>query len=230
MTAVQEILPAARILRWDADTTSRKGSHEALLHAFAEQQADVLIGTQMIAKGLDLPLVTLVGVVAADLGLFLPDFRSGERTFQLLTQVAGRAGRSERGGRVIVQSYRPDHYVVQAAARHDYTGFFARELAFRSEHGYPPLRRLARLLMRDARLERVRQETRRMAELLRQRLTALGLAETADVLGPAPAFFERHRGHYRWQLLLRAPDPATVLRGLEIPLGWHVDIDPLSIL
>ncbi len=230
VAAVQEILPAARILRWDADTTSRKGSHEQLLQTFAEHQADILIGTQMIAKGLDLPLVTLVGVVAADLGLFLPDFRSGERTFQLLTQVAGRAGRSERGGRVIVQSYRPDHYVVQAAARHDYAGFFARELAFRREHGYPPLRRLARLLLRDTRLERVRQESRRMAELLRQRLTALGLVGSADLLGPAPAFFERHRGHYRWQLLLRAPDPAAVLRGLEIPLGWHVDIDPLSLL
>lgn len=229
--AVKEILPGARVLRWDADTTGRKGSHEQIMAAFATHQADVLIGTQMIAKGLDLPLVTLVGVVAADVGLFLPDFRSSERTFQLLTQVAGRAGRSQRGGRVVIQTYRPDHYVIQAAAQHDYQGFYARELAFRREHGYPPVRKLARLIYWEKRLDRVKQETNRMAAVVRHRLASMGLESAgATLLGPAPAFFERHRGYYRWQLLLRAPDPAAVLRGLEIPFGWRVDIDPLSTL
>lgn len=229
--AVKEILPGARVLRWDADTTTRKGSHEQLLAAFANHEADILIGTQMIAKGLDLPLVTLVGVVAADTGLFLPDFRSGERTFQLLTQVAGRAGRSQRGGRVIIQTYRPEHYVIQAAARHDYHGFYMRELAFRREHGYPPLRRMARLIYWDKRLERVKQETKRMAAVLRHRLKEMGLEGLgSSLLGPAPAFFERYRGYYRWQLLLRAPEPSAVLRGLDIPLGWRIDIDPLTTL
>ncbi|HAJ36211.1 MAG TPA: primosomal protein N' [Chloroflexi bacterium] len=229
--AVKEILPTARVLRWDADTTVRKGSHEQIMTAFASHAADILIGTQMIAKGLDLPLVTLVGVVSADIGLFLPDFRSSERTFQLLTQVAGRAGRSARGGRVVIQSYRPDHYVIQAAARHDYHSFYARELDFRREHGYPPVRRLARLVYWEKRLERVKQETQRMAAVVRQRLETMGLeGQVASLLGPAPAFFERYRGYYRWQLLLRAPDPAVVLRGVDIPFGWRVDIDPVSLL
>lgn len=229
--AVKEIVPAARVLRWDADTTARKGSHEQLMATFTAHEADILIGTQMIAKGLDLPLVTLVGVISADIGLFLPDFRSSERTFQLLTQVAGRAGRSARGGRVVLQSYRPDHYVIQAAARHDYQGFYARELDFRREHGYPPVRRLARLIFWEKRLDRVKQETQRMATIVRRRLESMGLeGQSASLLGPAPAFFERHRGYYRWQLLLRAPDPAVVLRGLDIPFGWRIDIDPLSLL
>ena len=229
--AVTEILPSARVLRWDADTTSRKGSHERIMAAFAAHDADILIGTQMIAKGLDLPLVTLVGVISADIGLFLPDFRSSERTFQLLTQVAGRAGRSQRGGRVVVQTYRPDHYVIQAAARYDYAGFYTRELAFRREHGYPPARRLIRLIYWEKRLDRVKQEANRMAAILRQRLVALGLeGDAASLLGPAPAFFERYRGNYRWQLLLRAPDPSVVLRGIDIPFGWRIDVDPQPIL
>src|SRR5687768_13718832 len=146
---VNEFAPEARVLRWDADTARKRGEHEAILQRFASHEADVLVGTQMIAKGLDLPLVTLVGVVAADVGLYLPDFRSGERTFQLLTQVAGRAGRSRHGGRVVIQTYTPDHYVIQAAARHDFTGFYRREISYREEYRYPPLRRMARLVYWD---------------------------------------------------------------------------------
>ena len=126
----------------------------------------MLVGTQMIAKGLDLPLVTLVGVVAADVGLYLPDFRSGERTFQLLTQVAGRAGRSARGGRVIIQTYQPEHYAIQAAAQHDYDAFYEREMTFRREHGYPPMRRLARLVYWDKKLEKVQIPCAEMAAVL----------------------------------------------------------------
>lgn len=228
---IQEIAPRARLLRWDADTTSTKGSHAIILRRFADHEADVLVGTQMIAKGLDLPLVTLVGVVAADVGLYLPDFRSGERTFQLLTQVAGRAGRSERGGRVVIQTYRPEHYAIQAAAQHDYLAFYQREIDFRHEHGYPPLRRLARLIYWDKKSEKAQAAAEEMVAILRHRLQNMALeGKFTAVLGPAPAFFARYRNYYRWQVLLHAPDPAAVLRGLSIPFGWRVDIDPVSML
>ena len=228
---VSEIAPRATLLRWDADTTGRKGSHEAILSRFAAGEANVLVGTQMIAKGLDLPMVTLVGVVAADVGLHLPDFRSGERTFQLLTQVAGRAGRSQRGGRVVIQTYAPEHYAIQAAAQHDYHAFYEREIAFREEHGYPPLRRLARLVYWEKKLEKAQAASESLAAVLRQRLESMALAgEFAGVLGPAPAPFARYRGYYCWQILLRAPDPALVLRGVDLPFGWRVDVDPLSTL
>lgn len=229
--AVQEISPRARILRWDADTTGTKGSHEEILARFAAHEADVLVGTQMIAKGLDLPLVTFVGVVSADVGLYLPDFRAAERTFQLLTQVAGRAGRSARGGRVIFQTYKPEHYAVQAAKEHDYAAFYQREMRFRREQGYPPAGRLARLVFWHKKLETVQERCAEMAAALRARIDAASLpGEKFDLIGPAPAFFARHRGFYRWQILIRGPDPARLLRGLEIPFGWRVDVDPVSVL
>jgi len=173
----------------------------------------------------------LVGVIAADVGLYLPDFRSGERTFQLLTQVAGRAGRSQRGGRVVIQTYRPDHYAIQTAAQHDYQAFYHREIDFRLEHGYPPLRRLARLIYWDKKSAKAQAAAEEMAAILRHRLQSMGLeGKFAGVLGPAPAFFARYRSYYRWQILLNAPDPAAVLRGLSIPFGWRLDIDPVSML
>jgi primosomal protein N' (replication factor Y) len=175
--------------------------------------------------------VTLVGIVAADVGLYLPDFRSGERTFQLLTQVAGRAGRSQRGGRVVIQTYTPQHYAIQAAAQHDYAAFYAREIAFRQVHGYPPIRRLARLIYWDKSLAQAQAEASRMASAVQARIQTLGvLGEASDLMGPAPAFFARYRGQYRWQVIVRSPDPAAILRGLAIPFGWRVDIDPMSTL
>lgn len=228
---IKEIAPRARLLRWDADTAAAKGSHEEILRRFAAHEADILVGTQMIAKGLDFPLVTLVGVVAADVGLYLPDFRSSERTFQLLTQVAGRAGRSIHGGRVVFQTYNPEHYAIQAAAQHDYSAFYQREVAFRQAHGYPPLRRLARLVYWDKKLEKAQAASEAMAATLRRRLQEIGIAgEAVTVIGPAPAFFARYRSYYRWQVLLRAPDPAQVLHTIAIPFGWRVDIDPMSML
>lgn len=228
---VHQLAPRARVLRWDADVTAAKGSHERILRSFTAHEADVLIGTQMIAKGLDLPLVTLVGVVAADVGLYLPDFRSSERTFQLLTQVAGRAGRSARGGRVVIQTYTPDHYAIQAAARHDYQAFYQREMVFRREQGYPPVQRLARLIYWHKKLEKAKEETKRMAAALRYQLTQLGLeGDWIGVLGPAPAFFARYRDYYRWQIVVQAPDPAQLVRRVEIPFGWRIDIDPVSLL
>ncbi len=228
---VGQISPRARLLRWDRDTTGRKGSHEQILERFAAHEADVLIGTQMIAKGLDLPLVTLVGVVSADVGLYLPDFRAAERTFQLLMQVAGRAGRSKRGGRVIFQSYTPQHYALQAAAAHDYRAFYEKEIAFRQEQFYPPVSRVARLIFWHKKLETVEEQTRRMAVSLRRRAEELGVwGEGTELLGPAPAPYARYRGNYRWQIIVRAADPSIILRSIDIPFGWRIDVDPVSMM
>jgi primosomal protein N' (replication factor Y) len=169
--------------------------------------------------------------VAADVGLYLPDFRSGERTFQLLTQVAGRAGRSRHGGRVVIQSYTPDHYVIQAAAQHDYTGFYRREISYREEYGYPPLQRMARLVYWDKKLDKAQAAAEQMAAMIQMRLRDMGLRpDDASLVGPVPAFFARFRGYYRWQLLLLATDPAVVLRRLTIPFGWRIDVDPVTVL
>ncbi len=227
--SVHQMFPGARTLRWDHDTASRRGAHELIMERFSSGQADVLVGTQMVAKGLDLPLVTLVGVISADTALNLPDFRAAERTFQLLTQVAGRAGRGLRGGRVVVQTYNPAHYAVRSAARHDYVAFAERELAFRHEQRYPPYRRLARLEYRHRKSERARGVAERLAKTLRATLTARGLPQT-DLIGPAPAFFAKRRDLYRWQIILRAADPADLLRHIKIPRGWQIDVDPVSLL
>jgi primosomal protein N' (replication factor Y) len=216
-------------LRWDRDTASNYAAHAAILHLFSTGLAHVLVGTQMITKGLDLPLVTVVGVISADSALNLPDFRSSERTFQLLTQVSGRAGRGLLGGRVILQTYHPDHYAVVAAAAHDYAGFAARELAFRREQGYPPYRRLAKLTYEDPSPSRAKSESATLAAELDQVLSQRGLART-DLIGPVPPFFARLRGRYRWQIILRHADPAGLLRSVHIPPGWQVDVDPVSVL
>jgi len=227
--AVHQRWPHVRTLRWDRDTAHDYAAHAAILDLFSTGLAHVLVGTQMIAKGLDLPLVTVVGVISADNALNLPDFRSGERTFQLLTQVAGRAGRGLLGGRVILQTYHPDHYAITAAATHNYARFAVRELAFRRERGYPPYRRLAKLVYEDASLSRARAEAEALAETLRGAMASHGIAVT-DLLGPAPAFFARLRGRHRWQILLRHPDPAQFLCAVPIPPGWRVDVDPVDVL
>jgi len=227
------LFPHARIARWDRDTATTRRAHERILAQFVEHKADILVGTQMVAKGLDLPLVTLVGVVAADVGLFLPDFRAAERTFQLLAQVAGRAGRSPLGGRVIVQTYAPEHYAIRAAARHDFVGFYAQEIRFRQEQGYPPFVRLARLIYSDHDFHRAQVETERVVGLLRSRLAAA--ASQAEgipdgLIGPAPCFFARQRGRYRWQIIVRSADPSAILSGLDLSPAWRIDIDPISLL
>ena len=228
--AVRERWPQARLLRWDRDTARTAEAHWNILQRFSDGQADVLVGTQMIAKGLDLPLVTVVGVISADTGLNLPDFRAAERTFQLLEQVAGRAGRGLRGGRVVIQTYHPDHYAVRAVEHHDYEGFVREELAFRRALDYPPYVRMARLLYRHRDLRRAEVAARDLAERLREALAREGLPPT-DLIGPAPAFFMRIRGRYRWQILLRHADPPAFLRrGGGVPPGWQVDVDPVDVL
>ncbi|MGD8243889.1 MAG: primosomal protein N' [Anaerolineae bacterium] len=221
--------PEARLLRWDRDTAQTHEAHTNILRRFADGAADVLVGTQMITKGLDLPLVTVVGVISADTALNLPDFRSGERTFQLLTQVAGRAGRGLLGGRVVIQTYHPDHYAVAAASKHDYEAFAEQELAFRRGQGYPPYSRLAKLTCEDRDYSRARARAQQLAQVLRDALASERLPVTA-LIGPAPPFFARLRGRYRWQILLRHPAPPAFLGNVHIPAGWRVDVDPVSVL
>ena len=229
VTEVAALFPHARTLRWDRDTVGRKGDHERMLDTFLDHKADVLIGTQMIAKGLDLPLVSLVGVVAADTGLHLPDFRAGERAFQLLTQVAGRAGRRGADAEVVIQTYAPEHYALQAAQEHDYAAFFTQEIAFRRQTNYPPFSRLVRFVYTGSSDARSRTAAEALAAELRQLAQAVDLADWS-LIGPAPAFFHRQRNHYRWHVILRASDPSALLARLRLPHGWVVDIDPVQVL
>jgi primosomal protein N' (replication factor Y) len=225
---VQALFPGARTLRWDHETTRVKGAHELILSHFANQRADVLIGTQMIAKGLDLPLVTLVGVVLADVGLNLPDYRATERTFQVLMQVAGRAGRSLLGGKVVLQTFQPDNYVIQAASRHDYQAFYDTEIDYRKRIGYPPFSRLVRLEYRSA----DRQEAEEQAQALATKLRNLIKKEdrrATELIGPAPCFFEKLGGFYRWQVVARGPDPVSFLKD-QYPENWRIEVDPISLL
>jgi primosomal protein N' (replication factor Y) len=226
---VQALFPQARPLRWDRDTVTRKGDHGRMLDAFLRREADVLVGTQMIAKGLDLPLVSVVGVVAADTGLHLPDFRAGERTFQVLTQVAGRAGRRSAGAQVVIQTYNPDHYALLAAQEHDYKAFFAQEIAFRRQTGYPPYSRLVRFVYAGTSDERGKRAAEALVDEVRQIGAQLELGDWG-VIGPAPAFFHRQRNRFRWHLLLRATDPAPLLDQLRLAPGWTVDVDPVHVL
>jgi primosomal protein N' (replication factor Y) len=221
--------PQARITRWDRDTTGGRHSHEQLLAGFINQEADILVGTQMIAKGLDLPLVTLVGVISADVSLGLPDYRTGERAFQNLAQVAGRAGRGLRGGRVIIQTYKPEHYAIQAAAEHDYTAFYLDEIRFRTQHTYPPFRRLAKLLWVDPVNQRGQREAEKLARGLRRHAREEALAAT-EILGPTPPFFNRIDGRYRWQIVIRSPDPGRLLADFPLPRRWILVMDPVSTL
>ena len=225
---VHELFPNARTLRWDADTTG-KIFCTILLHLFfSAHRADILIGTQMLAKGLDLPLVTLVGVVLAEVGLNLPDFRAAERSFQVLTQVAGRAGRSPLGGKVIMQTYQPESYVIQAAAGHDFKTFYKQELGYRRALGYPPFSRLVKLEYRHRDAARVEAEAKSLAQELRVWIDEAGLIQT-DFIGPVPCFFTRLNGLYRWQIILRGPDPRQILQGRHLR-DWMVEVDPPNIL
>ena len=234
-SAVLKEFPGARVLRWDADTARFKGAHDLILDHFTQHRADILIGTQMLAKGLDLPLVTLVGVVLADVSLNLPDFRAAERTYQLLTQVAGRAGRSSRGGRVILQTFQPDHYAIQAAAAYDAHGFYQAELAWRQKTGYPPYSRLLKIEFRHSDALAVQKAALAAGEQLAAAIAAHNYRNTS-LIGPVPCFYHKRAGIYRWQLIIRAPDPRRVLDAHPLtswqPGGLSVDynLDPINLL
>jgi primosomal protein N' (replication factor Y) len=221
--------PAARVARWDRDSGKGRDAATDLWARFRRREIDVLVGTQLVAKALDFPLVTLVGVVLADVGLYLPDFRAAERSFQLLTQVAGRAGRGERPGQVIVQTYSPQHYAIQYAAQHDYDGFYQREIAFRAEHGYPPFGRLVRFVYSSSNDQRCWRDAGRLRRLLQERADQLA-DPGLRLMGPAPCYVERLRGRYRWQMIVRADDLEPFLDGLVLPAGWIIDVDPVNLL
>ena len=220
--------PRARQLRWDSDVIAGRTSHESILQKFRSREADILIGTQMIAKGLDIPSVTLVGVVSADTSLNLPDFRSGERTFQLLSQVAGRAGRGPSGGRVIIQTFSPDHYAIRAAARHDYSSFYEQEIAYRRQLHNPPFTSLARLVFAHTNDSVCQREAEKMKLRLLDEIAARGVSGI-DIIGPAPAFIHRLRGRFRWHLILRGSGLSAFLSPMDFPRGWTVDIDPVGL-
>lgn len=225
---LQEKFPDLKAIRLDSDTTRRKGAHRAILNKFGQGKAQVLIGTQMVAKGLDFPNVTLVGVLSADLSLNFPDVRASERTFQLLTQVAGRSGRGDLPGQVIVQCYEPRHFAISCAQNHDYLGFYRREITFRRKQGYPPFRHLTRILISGGRLDTEKAAKQIAEHLIRNRFNK------ADILGPVPAPIAKLQGRYRWQLVLKSDYLVdALLRKLPtMPEKVHVsiDIDPLFML
>ena len=212
---VVAMFPHANVARLDRDTSARKGAQREILAAFHRGESDVLVGTQMVAKGHDIPNVTLVGVIAADLGLHFPDYRAGERTFQLLTQVAGRAGRGEDPGRVVIQSFLPDHYAIALAQTHDYASFYREELARRKPHGYPPYRSLLQVTLAAAEDAVVRRAAEDLARVPGQ-LQGLEEARSVEVLGPAPCAIPRVRDRFRWQLLLLGPAEQVRFVGTEI--------------
>jgi primosomal protein N' (replication factor Y) len=226
---VKHFFPEARMLRWDRDVITRRYAHEELLKNFRDHKADVLIGTQMIAKGLDLPQVTLAGVISADTGLNFPDFRSSERTFQLLCQVAGRAGRGIKSGKVIIQTYSPDNYIIEAAAKHDYLGFYYKEIDYRRQYNYPPFSQLVRLVYSHTDEELCRREVERVYRLILDEKARKDIIDF-NVIGPVPAFAFRARGRYRWQLFLRGPDSTRMLSRLTLPRGWTIDVDPVGVV
>ncbi|GBR74354.1 hypothetical protein NO1_1546 [Candidatus Termititenax aidoneus] len=208
----------ARILRMDSDTTTQRGAHEKILQEFLAADRAVLLGTQMIAKGHDFSAVTLVGIIAADALLNLPDFRSAEQTFQLLTQAAGRAGRGSQAGRVIVQTYQPEHYAVQAASRHDAPGFYAQELVVRRELNYPPFSRLTAIVFAAA----DEAQARKMAEHYARKYAP-------QALGPAPCIIRKLKGYYRWQILLKDTEINYADFPAEASVKIEIDVDPLNM-
>lgn len=227
-TELLKLYPEARALRWDYETTRKKGAHAIILGHFAAGRADILIGTQMIAKGLDLPLVTLVGVVLADVGLNLPDYRAAERAFQVLTQVAGRAGRSPLGGQVILQTFQPDHYVIQAASRHSYREFYRKELEYRRRLKYPPFSQLVRLEVQHQDNQQAERAARQMAQVIHNWIKEAN-DQATEMIGPSPCFFQRLAGRYRWQIILRGPDPINLLRNRPLP-DWKIETNPPNLL
>lgn len=209
-----------KLLRMDRDTTKKRGSHQDILEKFKSGEGNVLLGTQMIAKGLDFPNVTLVGVLNADTALHLPDFRSAERTFQLMTQVAGRSGRSLKGGKVIIQTYNPEHYALQAAKDHDYKKFYDEEIEYRQDLNYPPFCKLTALIISSPNNSLARQHAENIVKKL----------DGYNILGPAPAPLFKLRKRYRWQILVKEKEVPDFVLEEKQNLKIDIDVDPLNLL
>ncbi len=234
---LEKKFPDMRIARVDRDTMARKGEMEDALLRFAAGGTDMLVGTQMIAKGHDFPNVTLVGVISVDIGLGLPDLRSAERTFQLITQVAGRAGRGTRAGTVLIQTYYPEHYALRHAREQDYEGFYAEEIRYRQRLGYPPFFVLASIIIKH----RDHASTAKSANILRRSLDASNKSKNARILGPAPASLSRLKNEYRLQMIVKAVSRRSLRETLEIALAdaaehgcdlrtVNVEIDPVNLM
>lgn len=191
----------ARLGRMDSDSMSKKDSHENILQAFKNKEIDILIGTQMIAKGHDFPNVSLIGVISADTALHLADFRAAERTFDLLTQVAGRAGRGDIPGKVIIQTYVPHHYSIQSAKDHDYHEFYDKEMAYRRELKMPPLAHLVKIVLTGPNEKEVLRQISGLAKLIESRVDP----KDFKILGPAPCIISKERGQYKWNFYLKGP-------------------------
>jgi len=236
-----KLFPHARIRRMDSDTLKRKDDYRRILGDFRTGKIDILVGTQMIAKGLHFPNVTLVGIIYADLSLHIPDFRAGERTFQLLTQVAGRAGRGDVEGEVIVQAFTPFHPAIQYARRHDFTGFYEQEIEFREQLNYPPLSRIALLTVRGRNEEKVEfsaAHLRKQLEAVTGKAGASTAAPDALLAGPAPAPLARAESNYRYQIMTRTRKMprlsemlAKLSQSVPLPEGvtLAIDIDPVNL-
>lgn len=222
-----KILPEARVIRMDVDTTSKKGAHERLLADFQEGKADILLGTQMIAKGLDFPNITLVGVLSADTMLHLPDFRSSEKTFQLLTQVSGRAGRHELEGEVVIQTYSPEHYSVELAGEQDYDRFYQKEMMIRKIHKYPPFYYISLVTVSHEQLMKVVSVTEKISTFLQSRLS-----NESIVLGPVASPIPRINNRYRYQCLIkykREPELGKALKAVLDRYQQEIVSDGLQI-
>jgi primosomal protein N' (replication factor Y) len=236
--AVESRFNSARILRMDMDTTRGKDSHYNILKAFRDKKADILVGTQMIAKGLDFPGVTLVGVILADYSLNLPDFRAAEKTFQLITQVSGRAGRGSLAGKVVIQTYLPGHYSIAAAKNQDYQEFFDHEIKIREKFGYPPFTRLINIIVSGASQKNVAEASRIICSRLEEKRNRR--IKMPEIYGPAPAQYSKIKGRYRWQIIVKGRDicgimedireiRAETLRTVQRGIGIMIDVDPTSL-
>ncbi|NMA87438.1 MAG: primosomal protein N' [Tissierellia bacterium] len=215
----KKLFPKARVERMDMDTTSKKGSHETILQNMKDEKIDILIGTQMIGKGLDFKNVTLVGIIAADTSLNLPDFRASERTFQLVTQVAGRAGRGDFPGKVIVQSYNPDHYSIQASKEHDYIGFYNKEILLRKEFNYPPFTNIISITIYGENRNRVIKASQDIYSALIEKININRLEKIQDnIIGPSPAALEKIKNNFRYQILIKSPDEC--MKKLKEIIEW----------
>ena len=225
----RKLFPSAGVIRFDSDAITNARAFRVVVDSFRNHRADILVGTQMLAKGLDFPGVSLVGIVNADTSLNLPDFRSGERTFQLLCQVEGRAGRGVYRGRAVIQTYNPDYYAIKYAAQHDYPGFYGSEIRYRREFGYPPFNRMARLVYSHSSQDKCMEEAERTAGVINQEIAARGLAGIKTV-GPAPAFVAKLRGRYQVQVILLGRELNSLLRNIDLPAGWILDVDPVGMI
>ena len=226
---VYKEFPGASVLRWDSDVVANDKDHRAMTHKIQSGQAQVVVGTQMIAKGLDFPNIGLVGVILADIGLFLPDFKASERVFQLLCQVAGRAGRGATVGDVVIQTYNPEHYVIQAAANQDYYQFYKKEMAYRIQHKLPPSEKLVRLVISHNNDSACEARANLLAVRIDKRIAEKGISGI-DVIGPSPAHPHRLRGRYRWHILIRGRYSRDVVEEINIPKDCVVDVEPISLL